>query len=276
MQGQVCFIDGDCLRYEIGSCGESMEDGQLVVRSFDYVAELFDERVRQILLGCDCDEYVIYLTNCRDTQPIAKRLYKDLEWEENYRVKLAVTKPYKGNRNGVKPAHYRNLTAWILGSKPHKLANGLEADDLICMDASADKDKFIICTRDKDLRQVEGWHYGWECGKQPEFGPMYVDQLGKIEYDPVKKKITGYGAAFFYAQMVTGDAVDNIPGLPRGGPALAYKTLSECATERQMFEAVYALYQLKRADDYHTYFKEQANLLYILRGDGKRYRPPDA
>jgi hypothetical protein len=79
--------------------------------------------------------------------------------------------------------------------------------------------KTIICSRDKDVRQCPGWHYSWECGKQPSIGPIMVDELGHLvdknagKFNPLtgKKlplKVFGTGHKFFYYQMLTGDTVD--------------------------------------------------------------------
>lgn len=92
----------------------------------------------------------------------------------------------------------------------------------------------IICSRDKDLRMCPFWHYGWEHGNQPEFFPTYVERLGEITLSEDKKKIKGTGLKFFYSQLITGDTVDNIPGLPKGGPVLAALTLADAVSEQEM------------------------------------------
>ena len=58
------------------------------------------------------------------------------------------------------------------------------------------RDGWGIATLDKDLDGVPGWHYVWK-GKRE--GVFYVTET---EAD-----------RFFYTQMLTGDATDNIPGL---------------------------------------------------------------
>src|SRR5690606_18373771 len=118
--------------------------------------------------------------------------------------------------------HYDNLTAYIFGKYDVKVAVGMEADDLMSVDqweaVKAGRLDTIICSRDKDLRITPGMHFGWPCGKQPQFGPCRVTELGEIELKNNGKKLIGTGLKFFYSQVVTGDTTDNYPGLPKGGP----------------------------------------------------------
>src|SRR5690606_37427357 len=102
--------------------------------------------------------------------------------------------------------------------------------------------------RDKDLRQVPGWHYGWESGLQGEFLPHEYDGLGIIELDRSGSapKIRGGGFKFFCSQLLTGDPVDTVPGLPKYGPVKVANTLADAQSipellslVRQEYEKVY-------------------------------------
>lgn len=208
---------------------------------------------------------------------------EELEYTPNFRDAVAEKKIYKGNRKNEKPFHYDNLTAYILANYDTRVAIGMEADDLMSIDQWARVKEghldTIICTRDKDLRITPGMHFGWSCGRQEQFGPTRVSEIGSLELKG-GKKLVGTGLKFFYSQVITGDAVDNVPGLPRGGPALAFKTLSECETEVEMFEAVAALYEERVEGDWRKFMKEQADLLWMIRelddkGEPIRYVFPD-
>jgi hypothetical protein len=143
----------------------------------------------------------------------------------------------------------------------------MEADDLICIHHTSRPHDSVVCTRDKDLRMVPGLHYGWECYKQPAFGPKVIEDLGEIDlvFKGGKQDIVGGGLKFFYSQMITGDSVDNIPGLPRKAAVAAYKALSECDSESDCFNAVRDLYEDVIGAGWRDYFKEQAQLLWIAR-----------
>ncbi|MDB4302198.1 hypothetical protein N9924_01385, partial [bacterium] len=145
--------------------------------------------------------------------------------------------------------------------------DGMEADDLMSVyqyERIKQLDT-IICSRDKDLRITPGMHFGWPCGRQPQFGPKRVTDLGEIDITARKDKIRGDGLAFFYSQCLTGDTVDNIPGLPRCGPVKAYAALEDCGSEAEMFGAVANLYELHYGDGWHGEMNEQCQLLWMVR-----------
>jgi len=73
----------------------------------------------------------------------------------------------------------------------------------------------------------------------------------------------------FYTQVLTGDRVDNIPGLHGIGPKKAEKILKGCKTEDQLYEAV-----LKAYDNNEEYLCEQAQLLWIRRKPNQLWRKP--
>jgi 5'-3' exonuclease len=135
----------------------------------------------------------------------------------------------------------------------------------------------VICTRDKDLRQCLGWHYGWECGKQAEYKLKWIDEFGHLEAtykegftkkgNPSRRftKLSGSGLKWFYAQVLTGDEVDNIPGLPNCGRAKAYNILDPLTTEEGMLDATIALYRDAYGDTWESEFFEQVHLVWMLR-----------
>lgn len=269
------LIDADVLRYEIGHSGEYIDadTGEKVVREFDFVAGLLDQKIKEICSEVWATEPpILYITNDRRLhKKVNKKLKKEgkeeISYQPNFRDDVAVKKEYKGNRVANKPFHYDNLTAYMFGNYDVKVAVGMEADDLMSVDQYARLDKLdtVICSRDKDLRITPGMHFGWACGKQPQFGPKRVTELGEINLVKGGKKIEGTGLRFFYSQVITGDGVDNIPGLPRGGPALAYQSLHDAETEAQLFERVARLYEKKFGDTWRTEMNEQCQLLWMVR-----------
>lgn len=266
------LIDADVLRYEVGFGSEWVdEQDNHVINNFDQVAELFDRKIAEI-----CEEVwgdvppCLYLTG--DKKTVDKATKKGVvpitpygKYVPNFREAAAITKGYKANRKGNKPFHFNNLTCYILNHYDCKVACGIEADDLLSIDHTLDKEGTIICSRDKDLRITPGKHFGWACGKQEGFGPMDITEVGFLD-EPKNGKFFGGGLKFFYSQLITGDSVDNIPGIPRKGPAFAYKLLSECETEQEMFRAVEGAYRDYCGDEtWRDYFKEQASLLWMIR-----------
>ena len=247
------LIDADVLRYEVGSICEREEGDP---SSWDYCEEVLRTKIDEI---CDA---------AGGTQPPI--LF--LTGKNNFRNGIAVTKPYKGTRKSTKPYHWHNITAFMHNQYDTRLVEGLEADDLMAMyqtENNNDQGSTIICTRDKDLRMVPGWHYGWECGAQREFKRQYVDDMGYIELiehttpsGKVTKKLKGVGMAFFYSQILTGDNVDNIPGLPRCGPVRAWEILGDQDWD-SMYDCVVEAYDEAGLDG--EYLHEQIDLLWMVR-----------
>lgn len=283
-----CLIDADVLVYEIGFSGEYYDDdGEKQIREFEFVAELLDQRIKEIEEECWADQpSLLFLTNDPKLSRMRNKRRKSLglapiEYEPNFRIETATTKPYKGHRKQEKPFHRDNIRAYMLDNYDVRIANGMEADDLLAIEQTKAKPlTTIICTRDKDLRMVEGMHFGWPCGKQPQWGPKRVDKLGELHYDEGKNKLTGTGSKFFYSQLITGDKADNIPGLPRGGDALAYKLLNDKGSEADMFRAVAERYADKLGDGWEEYMREQADLLWMVtaldeQGLPKRWEMPE-
>ena len=282
-----CLIDADILVYELASCGQYKEEDSddIIVRDFDFVAELLDQKIKEIEGECWATEpSTLFLTNDSTLNKIWNRQRKtegrgEVSYLPNFRIATAVSKPYKGTRKTEKPFHRDNVRAYMLHKYNCEVANGMEADDLLAIhQTAAEPLTTIICSRDKDLRMVEGMQFGWPCGKQPQFGPKRVDKLGELTY--VNNKLKGEGSKFFYAQVLCGDAVDNYGGLPGCGPTGAFKLLEGESSELGLFEATSGAYRTKYGDDWEGHFFEQADLAYMCREyEGSRliaYTPPDA
>jgi len=246
------LLDGDIIAYEVGFAAESSwrhshdDDGTLP--PWDYVHEVLHNRIDKIMEGAGGTDLTVYLTP-----------------GPTFRDQVAVSKPYKGTRRVYKPWHHRNIVVYLHCVFTIKEELGLEADDLMASDHTLDPDNTIVCSRDKDLRQVSGWFYSWECGAQAEFGPTYIEQAGTLKYE--KGKLSGTGYKFFCAQCIMGDSADNIPGLPGQGPTAAWERLKNKDTIKEMWGAVRDVYEFSYKGKYtwQDYLKEQASLLWLIR-----------
>lgn len=247
------LIDADVLLYEIGFAAETgwQIEG---VPPFDYAEKLLNNRIDNIcgVVGATAPP-ILFLTG-----------------KTNFRNDIAKRAKYK-DRPSHKPFHYYNLKAYIQGKYDYRITEGLEADDLMAIEQTSRGEGTIICTRDKDLRQVPGWHYGWELANQPQFGPELVNDVGYIKLSKDRKKLTGTGMLFFYSQIITGDKVDNIPGLDGYGPAKAFDLLKGCVDTNQALKTCYAAYKQAYGLSAYKEMLEQGRLLYMtrkLRQDG--------
>lgn len=181
-----------------------------------------------------------------------------LTGEGNYREEIAVTKPYKGNRQQEKPVHFNAVKQYYL-DQGAIVCTGMEADDMLGIQATINPKENIICTIDKDLNQVPGLHYDWNIGKKFRVRKADADR-------------------FFIMQLLTGDTTDNIQGMKGMGWKGAEKMYKEaCELTSALhtpgennvvfFEQALAKYEEKGYNK--EYVEEQGQLLWIQRKQGE-------
>ncbi len=175
--------------------------------------------------------------------------------ESNFRNDLATIQPYKGNRSGMeKPYHWRALRDWLESMPYTIIAKGEEADDVVSRAMMAGH---IGASNDKDLNNTPGWHYNFIKGEK-----YYVSEDEAIRN--------------FYTQCLTGDSVDNIPGIPRVGPATAAKILGTRYDATSMEAAVLEAYEnrlgLSRSEALSR-LAEVGALLWMRREEGEQWQP---
>lgn len=167
----------------------------------------------------------------------------------NFREKVAVTKPYKGNRTKPKPTYYNDMREYLCKKYHAKVVDGEEADDYLGYSHYAqwffDPTSSAIVTIDKDLDMIAGIHYNFVKEEQ-----YYVDE------DEADR--------FFLWQLVVGDTSDNIPGIPGMGAKRADALLEGVPTDKA-FTKVRALYAEEFGEKAEDYLDEQASLLWIRR-----------
>ena len=188
---------------------------------------------------------------------------------ENFRFDIAKKKPYKGNRGDKKPWHFKNITEYMLATMPVWTNTvPMEADDMMAIRQVSSTEPTIICSRDKDLRQVPGKFYSWELGNQPSFGPIDISKKGSVILH--NNQIKGTGFAFFASQVLTGDPVDNIPGLPKWGPVKTYNAMAPLmldteAEPQALTDMLIEKYTEVYGNSWEEELLEQGQLLWICR-----------
>ena len=131
----------------------------------------------------------------------------------NFRIGLATVVPYKGNRKADhKPYHYSAIRNYLQAQWDAIVVEGREADDAVAIEQYQSPGKTVICTFDKDLDQVPGWHYDYS---RHTFYYTEEDE----------------GKALFYKQVLSGDSTDNIPGAYRCGTKIAERIVDEYLLE---------------------------------------------
>lgn len=152
-----------------------------------------------------------------------------LTGDNNYRIQYGSEEfPYKGNRKDTrKPTHYDALRDYAVRKLDAIVVDGQEADDALGI--AAVQHGHGIATLDKDLMGVPGWHYTWAGKKQGVF------IVTEEEAD-----------RFFYKQLLTGDATDNIPGLfkmvGKKATAKVLDPIDDMIDTTDMYEYVKAVY----------------------------------
>lgn len=235
---RVALIDGDVLVYNAGfaSDARAKEAGD-PHEPIEYALHSVATKIRSILTEAQADEYVIYLSHAVNER---EQFYPE----------------YKQNRDpNAKPFWYDEIKHYLLEVKGAIYSEqGDEADDALGihqMQALAfGEEETIICTIDKDLDMIPGLHYNFSPNKRAN---------GVYEMsDPECLRL-------FYKQMLTGDAVDNIPGLYRRkkkkATAAVMGGLDRLTNNRAMYNYVLDLYGEDEAD----YLNVMGKLLWIKR-----------
>lgn len=227
---RVALIDADFLVYRIGFSTEDEPVGIAKARLTEWLEDF-------IYLKLKADSYAAWITG-----------------KTNYRYDVAKTVPYKGNRKDVaKPQHYEALREHLVKRHDAILTVDEEADDTVAIGSTEALDECWIVHVDKDLDQLQGWHY-----------------------NPVKDEkyyVTAFeGLRSFYRQILTGDRVDNIVGLYGIGPKKADKALEDCTNEQELYAAVCKMYE-----DHETSLEritENGQLLWLRRYEGQLWQLP--
>lgn len=158
---------------------------------------------------------------------------------------------YKANRKANrKPLAWKAAREYLESTTNAVWRPRLEADDVMGIlatghtklaPASADR---IICSVDKDMKQIPGLHYDWTKDEE-------VRVVSGLDAD-----------AFFYAQVLAGDPTDGIPGIPGVGMVKAARLLAE-PHEGTVWERIVALYEKRGLSE--EYALTMARLVRILR-----------
>lgn len=246
-------LDADIIQYEVSFAAEAYWKHLHAERGeepsgpppFDVVLEMLEGRIETISEDAGGEgSPLLFFTG-----------------KNNYRNHIARRQPYK-DRETVRPFHYKNVKAYLQSKFEWEQQNWFEADDLIKLKMLKHPGEYICVSRDKDLHQIPGWHYGWELGKQPSFGPMEINSLGFLKMGSgASKQLVGGGEKFFYAQMLLGDPTDNIPGIHRMGPVTTLALLSPLEDVDALQATVFGVYVKHFGEKAMERFLETGNLL---------------
>ena len=225
----IALVDGDILTYRVGFGCEDFSERIAIVKLAEYLEDL-------VFIHTNCEKARGYLTG-----------------KSNYRDDIAKTQTYKGHRLGVaKPKHFDLMREYMEKAWGFEIQEGQEADDAIGIEAyKLDPRDYVICSIDKDLNNLRGWHYNFHKNE------MYYVK----EEEAIKN---------FYKQLLTGDRTDNIPGIKGIGDKKADKILDGLEDEEDLYRAVLEVYKYNR-----DYLLEQGRLLWIRRKKEELWMLPE-
>lgn len=208
-----------------------------------FCLHIVKDRIATILAESGCTEHTIYLTHPGESS------------------REEVFPEYKANRDtSHKPYWFAEIHEYLVTNLGAVYSTpGDEADDAMGIaQGEAPPNTTVICSKDKDLDMIVGWHYNWSKTKRGA-GCYYVDELDADR--------------FFYKQLLTGDGTDNIPGMYKRLGIKASKKytgpIDEMDNVVDMYKHVLATYENDR-----EFISLIGKLLWIKRQEGVEWEPP--
>lgn len=227
---KIALVDADFLVYRIGFTTEDDPVSIAKARLTEWLEDF-------IYINLKADDYRAWISG-----------------KGNFRYDIAKTVPYKGNRKDVqRPKHYEALREHLVKRHGAILTVGEEADDTVAIDSTKLLNECWIVHVDKDLDQLQGWHYN----------PVRDEKYYVNEFEAYRS---------FCIQLLTGDRTDNIPGLQGIGPKKAEKALKDAKTTAELLEAAWEKYE--ELGNTMEYFTEQGQLLWLRRKENELWLPP--
>ncbi len=213
-------------------------DEELVVDPIENALHSIKMMVNGILKTTGAKKYTVYLSK---GECFRHKMFPD------YKISRLKT---------PKPVLAQEIEDYLIKMYKAEVCTEIEADDAMgiiqCYALHADKEETCICTLDKDLDTIPGWHYNWTSKK-----------LYWITPEEAMRN--------FWQQVLTGDGVDDIPGLPGIGKKTAQKLLDPFEVQDlkkeviRIYEEQYLEKELGDVDQSYTDMQRNCELLWILR-----------
>lgn len=219
------LVDGDILTYRAGFAVKAHEP---IINSLANVKNMINAILNQFP---ERPGYKLYLSGTG-----------------NFREKIAVTQPYKGNRDpNNKPRDYLDIRRYMEEHYNAIVVDGMEADDAIGIEQFKNKDKSTcIVSIDKDLDMIPGWHYNFvKCRG-------YYVTLEEADRS-------------FWRQCLTGDRTDNVKGVHGFGTKTTGRYLPDTLSPHDCQQVVEQIYSRTYGEEGPTRLAEVKQLLWIRR-----------
>ena len=177
---------------------------------------------------------------------------------DNFRY--SIYPEYKANRTKEKPHYLEACREMLVTQYKATVVNGYETDDALGIAQTKYDGNSRICSLDKDLLQIPGYHYQWVHGLSILVSPLD-------------------GLRTLYKQAILGDKSDNIKGFDGGLRSSCPKFIAKLqepldvmTKENEMYDYVTSVYL--DADNTQEALDINMQLLYVLRKEDEYWTRP--
>ena len=221
MKDKIILFDADSLIYQaiykvvsFGEFREMIEQGltriqiesEILHRGFERFEKIAFDIFNEIEQEYNITEVRYFFTTCVN----------------NFRYEF--NNEYKANRKGKRNKYVNMLREHLVLNLDGALASDVyEADDLIYYNTQIlSKDEWIICSIDKDMRQIAGIHFDYyQQKKYDEDGNEYKVRKGFNYVSELQAE------NLIFEMLLTGDVSDNIKGIHGIGKVKANKIIKD-------------------------------------------------
>lgn len=188
MSRRIAIIDADSIVYILGYHAREHQE-------IDLMKKLVDEFMIEIIQATGTDHYLGVFSP-----------------KETFRHRIATIKQYKGNRPSS-PDWYKYwspiIKEYCIEQFGFFIAEDIEADDVLSImrNGTQPGDEVVLCSPDKDMKQIPGKHYNYAKKLEALISPEE-------------------GRRNLLTQIIVGDTSDNITGIKGVGPKGAEQVLS--------------------------------------------------
>ena len=206
------------------ACNKAIKEELDVRKTFD---KIYDE----VKMNTACDVYSLHISGGGNFRK---------ELKQNFLQ-------YKGKRR-EKPENYLECRDHVVRQYKPTMIPNYEADDTASVEAFKyikNNQLYMLITLDKDWKTIGGLFYNLLYNN--------LSVVSKVE-----------GMEFFHQQLLTGDTVDNIPGIEGIGPIKANRILKGKNLKDQ-FEAVIKAYKTHYPKDFKERLNVMGTMLFLIK-----------
>jgi DNA polymerase-1 len=237
----INLIDGDLVAYRASSSCEPTR-AKPFLEPPEVAIWRLNDMIERICIATNSSEIECYLGG-----------------SDNFRYNIYPL--YKANRKDKpKPTYLEACREQLVTQYGSSIVNGIETDDMLGIRQTQLDGNSRICSLDKDLLTVPGWHWNWVNLEATLVSPL----------DGLRTQ---------YKQAILGDKSDNIRGFDgalRGScPKFIEKLqqpLDEISMEKDMYDYVLSVYL--DVDNTQEALDTNMQLLYILRKEDEYWIRP--